>query len=283
MSSTQRSSTNLVTLKEILEHGFVAGASSCINFSPGISYYLETDSTSKPDAWDGILDLENTTKGSSQLVLKWPESLSSCVKGDLNCVTQGLCDGGLAYFCKTPSVPVTFDLSSVVSESNSRANSIIDVFCDAKSSTPCKEEKHPKSMENLLSKSSEITTEFSSLRKPPPPIWEISEIQAPLDNTLSLDASVEELRSLGSLKPDTPSLEKSVFAIALAWPGAATKRSYAPAFRSLSYDTQGSEPEPLTTAHCMKPFDFAIPSLTDGLTSQMGHKNQNCSNERGKE
>ncbi|XP_039353802.1 uncharacterized protein LOC120380292 [Mauremys reevesii] len=283
MSSTQRSSTNLVTLKEILEHGFVAGASSCINFSPSISYYLETDSTSKPDAWDGILDLENTTKGSSQLVLKWPESLSSYVKGDLSCVTQGLCDGGLAYFCKTPSVPVTFDLSSVVSESNSRANSIIDVFCDAKSSTPCKEEKQPKSMENLLSKSSEIT-EFSSLRKPPPPIWEISEIQAPPDNTLSLDASVEELRSLGSLKPDTPSLEKSVFAIALAWPGAATKRSYAPAFRSLSYDTQGSEPEPLTTAHCMKPFDFAIPSLmTDGLTSQMGHKNQNCSNERGKE
>ncbi|XP_067410519.1 uncharacterized protein [Emydura macquarii macquarii] len=272
MSSTHRSSTNLVTLKEMLEHGFVAGASSYINFSPGSSYYVETDSTSKLDAWDGLLDLENTTKGNSQLALKWPGSLSSCVKGDLNCVTQGPGDGGLASFCKTPSVLVAFDLSSVASEPN-RVHSIVDVFCNAKSSTPCKAEKHPKAMENSLSKSSEIT-DFSSLRKPAPPIWEISEIQAPLDNTLSLDASAEELRSLGSLKPDTSSLEKSVFAIALAWPGAATKRHYAPAFKCLSSDTQGSEPESLAVAHCIKPFDFAIPTLPiDGVTSQTGHKN----------
>lgn len=56
-------------------------------------------------------------------------SLTSC---DLHSMTQGLLDGGLACFCKTP--PAT--LTSLTSEHDSRVSSLGDVFCNLKSSAP---------------------------------------------------------------------------------------------------------------------------------------------------
>lgn len=236
MSSIHRSNASIMTLKEIMELGFVAGVSSYTYSSP-VNNYTETNSTSKPDGWDGLLDLESMMmiKGSPQHTFTRPESsLTSSMKGELHSQIQGICDGGLASFCKTPSGHVAFDLSNLVSE-YSRVDYTVDIYYDTKSSTPCREEKCLQSMENLLSKSSETVIDLSNIRRPPPPILEISEIQAPLDNILSLDVSAEEPRSLGFVKTDALSLETSSSAIILPW-AATSKRHCIPALVSICYD-----------------------------------------------
>ncbi|XP_069506004.1 uncharacterized protein [Ambystoma mexicanum] len=184
----------------------------------------------------------------------------------------------LASICKTPlasNLPV-FDLSSLASEHNSRFNnSIVDFFCEHKISTPCKcKEKKPAPVETHTSKcleTSEVLVDLSGLQKPTPLVWELSEINLPLDNTLSLDASIEEWRLQSSVLPecDLPlSVEHSSLASALSyhWTGARPKKTSSLVFKSFAYENQASEPEPmrsLTSYHYIKPFEFAIPSPDD--------------------
>ncbi|KAL8179372.1 UNVERIFIED_CONTAM: hypothetical protein K2H54_065108 [Gekko kuhli] len=180
-----------------MENGFLMSSSSC---------FLEMNSISRSDSASSTQNV----KGSS-VSLKMTDSSLNNGKGDL----QVSCDG-VAFFCKTPVQPYTFDLSNLSSANNSTANSMVDVFCDTKSSTPFKEEKLSKLTENVLLKSSDMN-DISVFKKPlPPPVWEISGIQATLDHALSLEASMEELGSLPAVKPDTPSLEVSHVAVPLA-------------------------------------------------------------------
>lgn len=242
MLSTKRHGTSILTIKEILENGFVAGASSHAHSSPVHSYYMDNSSASKPDTWEFLMDLDNVTKGSSLCVVKQSESLSSCVKTDPHSLTQGVSDLSLVCFCKTHHSQAAFDLSGLPCEHPSRAGCLMDV-ASQNTSTPCKKEKHPKPLESLLSKSIELTGDLSTLRKTPAPRWEISAIKAPLDTSLSLDVSAEELKLLGCSKPDTPSLETSVV-IPLAWPGA-FKRHPMLIHRSATPETQLSDLEPI--------------------------------------
>ncbi|XP_062445324.1 uncharacterized protein LOC134147829 [Rhea pennata] len=247
MLSTKRNSTNILTLKEILENGFVAGASSHSLSSPVHSYYMDSSSASKPDTWELFLNLDNTAIGSSLYVVKQSESLNSCVKTDLLDLTQGVSDSSLVSFCKTPRGQAVFDLSGLPSEHRSRGlgcHSMMDVVSQ-NTSTPCKMEKHPKPLENLFSKGTELVTDTFTLGKPPAPRWEISEIKAPLDTNLSLDISAEELRLLGCSKPDTPLLETSSVVVPLAWPGA-LKRCPTLIRRSSTCETQPSDLEPVS-------------------------------------
>ncbi|XP_077191501.1 uncharacterized protein LOC143836277 isoform X2 [Paroedura picta] len=203
MSSTQKSYSSLLSIDDIMENGFLMSSS---RDSPGHSFSLEMNSISRSDS---ASNTENV-KG-SLLAVKPAESSLNNRKCDL----QVSCDG-VASFCKTPVQPCTFDLSNLGSANNSTTNSMVDGFCDTKSSTPCKEEKLSKPVENALSKSSEMN-DLSVFKKPlPPPIWEISGIQATLDNTLPLEASMEELGSLTTVQPGTPSLEASQAAGPLA-------------------------------------------------------------------
>ncbi|XP_053106695.1 uncharacterized protein LOC128325194 [Hemicordylus capensis] len=218
MSSTQKSCTSTLSLKDIMENGFLIGASG-YSFSPGSSCFLEMNMVSKLDAWDSA---SNVTKGSS-LVQKLTESSLNSWKGDL----QASFDGA-ASFCKTPNQPCVFDLSNLSSANNSKNNSIADVFCDTKSSTPCKEDKPSKLAENLL-KSSERNDPVVFKKLPPPPVWEISRIQDTVDHMLSLEASLEELVSLGSMKTDTLSLEMAHFTVPLSGNGVSASRYQAPA------------------------------------------------------
>lgn len=181
-----------------METGFLIGTSSCSN-STGSSCFLEHNSSSKADAEDSA---SQVVKDRSQ-GLKLMESSLNSAKGNL----LVSCDD--VATCKTPILSCTFDLSNLSSANNSKASSMVDVFCDNKYSTPCKDEKVAKLDENL-SKSTEMNDLAVFKKPPPPPLWEISGIQATLDNnTLSLEASGEELGSLSMLKPDTPSLEMS--------------------------------------------------------------------------
>ncbi|CAM9572171.1 unnamed protein product [Bubo scandiacus] len=240
MLSTKRHSTSILTIKEILENGFVARASSCTDSSPVCSYYMDNSSASKPDTWELLMDLDNATKGSSLCVVKQSESLSSCVKTDLQGLTQSISDLSLVCFCKTHHGQAAFDLSGLPCEHPSTADCLMDVVSQ-NTSTPCKKEKHPKLLESLLSKSTELVGDLSTLGKMPAPRWEISAIKAPLDTSLSLDVSTEELRLLECSKPDTPTLETSVV-IPLAWPGA-FKRPRVLTHRSAAPETQPSDPD----------------------------------------
>ncbi|XP_064377877.1 uncharacterized protein LOC135330164 [Dromaius novaehollandiae] len=247
MLSTKKNSTSILTLKEILENGFVAGASSHSHSSPVHSYYMDSSSASKLNTWELFIDLDNTAKGSSLYVVKQSESLNSCLKTDLHGQTQGVSDSSLFSFCKTPHGQTVFDLSGLTSEHPNRGlgcHSMMDVVLQ-NTSTPCKTEKHSKPLENLLSKSTELVTDISTVGKPPAPRWEISEIKVPLDTNLSLDVSAEELRLLGCSKPDTPSLDTSSVVIPLAWPGA-FKRCPALIHRSSTCENQPSDPEPVS-------------------------------------
>lgn len=194
MSSTQKSCTSTLSLTDIMENGFLVGSSSC-SISPRSSCSLEMNSLFKPDAWDSGSNLITGGLPASKVT----ESSLNSSKGYL----QASCNS-VASFCETPIQPCAFDLSNENSASR-QANSISDVFCDTKSSTPCKEETHSKLAENGL-KSSEMN-DLGVFKKPLPPAWEISGIQATRDNTISLGSSLEEIGSLGSMKPDTPSLE----------------------------------------------------------------------------
>ncbi|XP_074964696.1 uncharacterized protein LOC142064060 [Phalacrocorax aristotelis] len=242
MLSTKRHGTSILTVKEILENGFVAGVSSHTHSSPVQSYYMDDSSASKPDTWEFLIDLDNTTKSSSPCVIKQSESLSSCVKTDLHSLTQGVSDLSLVCFCKTNHSQAAFDLSNLPCEHRSRAGSLMDV-ASQNTSTPCKKEKCPKPLESLLSKSIELIGDVSTLGKMPAPGWEISAIKAPLDTSLSLDVSSEELRLLGCSKLDTPSLETSVV-IPLAWPGG-FKRHPTLIHRTVAPESQLNDLEPI--------------------------------------
>lgn len=242
MLSTKRHGTSTLTIKEILENGFVAGASSHTHSSPVHSYYMDSSSASKPDTWEFLMDLDNATKGSSLCVIKQSESPSSCVKTDLHSLTQGISDLSLVCFCKTHHGQAAFDLSGLPCEHPSRAGCLIDM-ASQNTSTPCKKEKHSKLLESLLSKSTELMGDLSTLGKTPAPRWEISAIKAPLDTSLSLDVSTEELRLLGCSKLDTPSLETSVVT-PLAWPGA-FRRQPMLTHRSATPETQLTDFEPV--------------------------------------
>ncbi|KAK4812763.1 hypothetical protein QYF61_020383 [Mycteria americana] len=242
MLSTKRHGTSILTIKEILENGFVTGASSHTHSSPVRSYYMDNSSASKPDTWEFLMDLDDATKGSSLCVVKQSESLSSCVKADRHSLTQGVSDLSLVCFCKTHRSQAAFDLSGLPCEHPSRAGCLMGMALQ-NTSTPCKKEKHPKPLESLLSKSIELISDLSTLGKTPAPRWEISAIKAPLDTSLSLDVSTEELKLLGCSKPDTSSLETSV-AIPLAWPGA-FKRHPTLIPRSATPETQLSDLEPI--------------------------------------
>lgn len=241
MLSTTRHGTSTLTIKEILENGFVAGASSHTHSSPVCSYYMDSSNGSKPDTWELLMDLDSAAKGSSLCVIKQSESLSSCVKTDLHSLTQGISDLSLVCFCKTHHNQAAFDLSSLPCEHLSRAGCLMDVELQ-NTSTPCKKEKHPKLLESLLSKSTELDGDLSTLGKMPGPRWEISAIKGPLDTSLCPDESTEELRLLGCSKPDTPSLETSVV-IPLAWPGAFKKHPKL-IHRSATLETQLSDLDP---------------------------------------
>ncbi|XP_025024709.1 uncharacterized protein LOC112541064 [Python bivittatus] len=203
MSSQSHRST--LSLKDILDNGFLISASSC-SHSPSSSLFLDMNSVPKSELWDSTNYIHNISKGNT-LTIKVTESSLGSVKGDL----QTSCDSGTS-FCKTPFQPSAFDLSNF-SANNSKANPIVNTFHDTKSSTPCKEDKASVLTENMILKNSEMS-DFVVFKKPlPPPIWEISGIQATLDNTLSLEASLEDTGSLGCMKTDTPSLEVSHFAM----------------------------------------------------------------------
>ncbi|KAJ7400260.1 hypothetical protein BTVI_107110 [Pitangus sulphuratus] len=176
---------------------------------------------SKSDTWELLMDLDTTAKGSSLCVVKQSEFLSSCVKTDLHSLTQGISDLSLVCLCKAHQGQATLKLSGLPCEHPSRPGCLMDT-ASQNTSTPRKKDKHPKPLESLLSKSSELLGDVSVLGNVPAPRWEISSIKSPLDTSLSLDLSTEELRLLGCSKPDTPPLETSVV-IPLAWPGAFKK------------------------------------------------------------
>ncbi|KFP21433.1 hypothetical protein Z169_03735, partial [Egretta garzetta] len=67
----------------------------------------------------------------------------------------GVSDLSLVCFCKTHHSQAAFDLSGLPCEHPSRAGCLMAV-ASQNTSTPCKKEKHPKSLESLLSKSIEL-------------------------------------------------------------------------------------------------------------------------------
>ncbi|XP_051658960.1 uncharacterized protein LOC127477920 [Manacus candei] len=206
MLSTQRHGSSILTIKEILENGFVARAFSHIHSSPVQSYCMDSSSASKSDTWELLMDLDSIAKSSSLCVVKQSESLSSCVKTDLHSLTQGISDLSLVCLCKAHQGQATLELSGLPCEDSSRPGCLMDI-ASQNTSTPHKKDKHPKPLESLLSKSSELLGDLSVLGNVPAPRWEISSIKSPLDTSLSLDVSTEELRLLGCSKLDTPPLD----------------------------------------------------------------------------
>ncbi|XP_029468301.1 uncharacterized protein LOC115097028 [Rhinatrema bivittatum] len=261
-------------ITDIMENGFVAGISSVDNSSLD-SFHIVAN-TPKTESWDSNLD-SNILKSTSQPILKASESslFTSSNGGDMP--SQAVSNYSLASLCKTPVAlaPHIFDLSSLASEHNSRLkNSVVDLFGDNKISTPCKEEKNPKLMETQASKSLESSAaliDLSGLLKPAPLIWEISEITSALDNTLSLEASIEEMRSpTCSVEYNkAKALEMSSLAAAMCypWTGVKPRKNCDLAFESFSYEKQLSKSESATSllvgSHMIKPFDFAIASPDD--------------------
>ncbi|XP_065547404.1 LOW QUALITY PROTEIN: uncharacterized protein LOC136020329 [Lathamus discolor] len=197
MLSTKKHGTNILTIKEILENVFVAVPSSHTHPSPVRTYYMDSNSL---------------------CAVKQSESLSSCGKPDLHSLTQGISDLSLICFCKPPNREAAFDLSTLPGELHSRAGCLMDALLH-NTSTPCKKEEHSKALGSLLSKSTELSSDLSTPGKLPAPTWEIPAIRAPLDISLSLDASTEELRFLGCSNLATPCPETSLV-IPLSWPGA---------------------------------------------------------------
>ncbi|XP_066186516.1 uncharacterized protein [Sylvia atricapilla] len=240
MLSTQRHSTSILTRKEILENGFLARSSSQSHSSPVLSYYMDSSSPSTSNTWELPLDLENTASGSSLCVVRQVESLSSCVKTELHSLTQGTSDLSLVCFCKAHRGQAPFELSALPCEHPSRDGCLMNV-ASQNTSTPCKKDKHCKTLETLLFKSSELAGDTSALGNVPVPRWDISAIKSYMDTSMSLDVSTEEFRLLGCPKPDTPSLETPVV-IPLAWPGAFKKHPVL-LHRSATQESQPSDPE----------------------------------------
>lgn len=293
-----------VTLTELMENGFVADSSSYIISTPFHSPYAEgsgalkvrcssrSNSLHVPSFNPSLMEmLENCfmtemsinstsfhsfCAENSSALKRFAMAESTKLVADEMQKGLGASDG-LASICKTPvapNVPV-LDLSSLASEHNSRFNnSIVDFFCDNKISTPCKcKEKKPLPLESQDSKlldTSEVMIDLSGLQKPTPLVWELSEINLPFDNTLSLDTSIEEWRSPSSMVAECASpisMEKSSLASAMSfnWTGARPRKASSLTFKSFAYDSQLKEQEfgGSLNSHCIKPFDFAIPSPDD--------------------
>ncbi|XP_013908188.1 PREDICTED: uncharacterized protein LOC106538262 [Thamnophis sirtalis] len=193
---SSQSSPSTLSLKDILDNGFLM-SDSHNSKSPGSSLFLDMNRAPKSEDWDN--------KGTT-LNVKDTESSSGSMKGDL----QTSYDSGTS-FCKTPFQPSVFDLSN--SANTSKANSLVNAYHDTKSSTPCREDKASVLNEHMILKSSEMSDDVVFKKPLQPPIWEISGIQATVDNSLSLEASLEDTGSPGCIKTDTPSLERSHFAM----------------------------------------------------------------------
>ncbi|KFV00319.1 hypothetical protein N339_04301, partial [Pterocles gutturalis] len=67
----------------------------------------------------------------------------------------GISDLSLVCCCKTHEGQAACDLPDLPCEHPSRAGCLMDVVSQ-NTSTPCKKEKHPKLLESLLSKSTEL-------------------------------------------------------------------------------------------------------------------------------
>ncbi|KFO79511.1 hypothetical protein N303_01465, partial [Cuculus canorus] len=67
----------------------------------------------------------------------------------------GISDLSLVCFCKAHHGQTTLDLSSLSCEHLSRGGCLMDM-ASHNTSTPCKKEKHPKLLESLLCKSTEL-------------------------------------------------------------------------------------------------------------------------------
>lgn len=234
MLSTRRHSTSILTRKEILENGFLAGSSSHSHSFPVLSYYTDSSSASKQDTWELPMDLDNTVSGSSLCVVKQVESLTSCVKTELHSLTQSISDLGFVCFCKAHHGQATFEVSGLPWEHPSRDGRLMNVVSQ-KISTPCKP------LQSLLFKGSELVGDLSALGKVPTPRWDISTVKSFMDTSMSLDVSTEELRLLGCSKPATSSLETPVV-IPLACPGAFKKHPTL-IHSSVTLQTQLSDPD----------------------------------------
>ncbi|XP_068890383.1 uncharacterized protein [Aphelocoma coerulescens] len=233
MLSTRRHSASILTRKEILENGFLAGSSSHSHSFPVLSYYMDSSSASKLDTWELPVDLDGTASSSSLCVVKQVESLSSCVKTELHSLTQSISDLSLVCFCKAHHGHATFEVSGLPREHPSRDGHLMNV--SQKTSTPCKP------LESLLFKGPGLVGDLSALGKVPTPRWDISTVKSFMDTSTSLDVSTEELRLLGCSKPATSSLDTPVV-IPLACPGAFKKHPTL-IHSSATLQTQLSDPD----------------------------------------
>ncbi|KFP77221.1 hypothetical protein N311_00123, partial [Apaloderma vittatum] len=67
----------------------------------------------------------------------------------------GISDLSLVCFCKSHHGQAASDLCGLPCEHPSRAGCLMDL-ASQNTSTPCKKEKHPRMLESLLSKSTEL-------------------------------------------------------------------------------------------------------------------------------
>lgn len=199
MPSSQQHST--LTIKDLLDNGFVAGASGHTHFSPVYSYYLDSSSAPKQSTWELLADVD-TTRGSPVCMVAQP--MGSGVRAGL-----GSSDLSFLSFCRSPSSPAILNLSAVPCELPAGPGSLLDVT-SRNTSTPCKAGKRLK--ERALSHSTELLSDLLSPGKPPVSRWEISDIKPPLDASLPLDVSL-----LGCSKLDMSLLGTPVV-LPVCWP-----------------------------------------------------------------
>lgn len=199
MPSSQQHST--LTIKDLLDNGFVAGASGHTHFSPVYSYYLDSSSAPKQSTWELLADVD-TTRGSPVCMVAQP--MGSGVRAGL-----GSSDLSFLSFCRSPSSPAILNLSAVPCELPAGPGSLLDVT-SRNTSTPCKAGKRLK--ERALSHSTELLSDLLSPGKPPASRWEISDIKPPLDASLPLDVSL-----LGCSKLDMSLLGTPVV-LPVCWP-----------------------------------------------------------------
>ncbi|XP_019477721.1 uncharacterized protein LOC104914002 isoform X2 [Meleagris gallopavo] len=153
LSSKQHS---ILTIKDLLDNGFVAGASGHTHFSPVCSYYLDSSSAPKQSAWELLADAD-TTRDSSVCMVAQPMGSG---------VRAGLSSSDLSFlsFCKSPSGPAILDLSAVPCELPAGPGCLLDVT-SRNTSTPCKARKSLK--ERALSHSTELLSDLQSPGKLP--------------------------------------------------------------------------------------------------------------------
>ncbi|XP_072206328.1 uncharacterized protein [Excalfactoria chinensis] len=196
MLPSQQHST--LTIKDLLDNGFVAGASGHAHFSPVYSYYLNSSSVPKQSTLELLTDVD-TTRGSPVCMVAQP--MGSGVRGSS--------DLSFFSFCRSPSSPAILNLSAVPCELPAGPGSLLDVT-SRNTSTPCKAGRRLK--ERALSHSTELLSDLSSPGRPPASRWEISEIKPSLDASLPLDVSF-----LGCSKLDTSLLSTPVV-VPVSWP-----------------------------------------------------------------